>query len=134
MINLLLNLSSANKVFFNSFLSRDYLLTFQYNQFSKRQRRSYFPLVAITHCSSLRLLYVFIKALGILFEPTCIGNERPEHSWSSPSPSLTTPPLQCTLFYCYISSECHPTSMNESSTPCHILIHSLCKAFRAFDN
>lgn len=100
----------------------------------KRPRRSYFPLFTITHCSSPRLLSVFIKALGILFEPTCIGNERTEHSWSSPFPSLTTPPLLCTLFYCYISTECHPTSMNECSTPRHILIHSLCKAFQAFDN
>lgn len=65
---------------------------------SIRPRLSCFPLSTSTHCSSPRLLSAFMKALGILFEPTRIGNERAEHSWSAPSPSPTTiTPLQCTL-------------------------------------
>ena len=86
-------LTLANKVSFNSFsttfLSRDYLLTCQHRTDSMGRRLSCFPLSTSTHCSSPRPLSTFMKALGILFEPTRIGNERAEHSWSSPSPSPT---------------------------------------------
>ncbi len=98
----ILLLTLANKVFFQQFLYHFHLQRLPVNlpaqPVSIRTRLSCFPLFTSTHCSSPRLLSAFMKALGILFEPTRIGNERAEHSWSSPSPSPTTiPPLQCTL-------------------------------------